>query len=690
MSRTVRVGVDVGGTFTDFVLLAGDGSTRTLKIPSTPRQPEHAVIEGVGTLLAQSDISPESVSEVLHGTTVGSNTLLQKAGARCGLITTAGFRDVLEIGRVRTPTMFDLSWRKPEPLVPRRWRLEVRERIAADGSVLEPLDTQGVLEAGRALVGQGIESIAICFLNSYVNPVHEQAAARVLAEAFAGISVTASVDVLPSMGEYERCSTTVVNAYVIPALRGYLTRLGQGLREIGIDAPLLIGNSNGGLSSAEVAQTKPVFFITSGRASGAVGAARLGTSIANPDLIAFDMGGTTASATMVRGGDVSRTHEYEFRDGISTPSRFIKAGGYMMRVPTVDVAEVGSGAGSIASLDEGGLLRVGPVSAGALPGPACYGLGGDKPTVTDANVALGLLPTVLGGGSMHLDREAAQAAIAHHIGEPAGLHVDDAAQGIRDVVNANMARAIRAVTVERGLDPRDFMLLAFGGSGPVHACDVAATLGMKRVLFPAAPGVFTAAGMLAGRLEHHFLRPFARYLDRLDPPALAMTRRDMEAAARTAFGMEGHGAEAVEFAFSLDMRFQGQEASLPVPLPAAPDAAALRRAFLDEYRATYGYVSDDRVEIVAVRLAATLADGQVLDFSAMRRADAVGGAEPRARRAHFGRNAGWIDAPVVSRAELVEAATGPLILESDDCTIVIPIGAKAEPDATGNLLVTLA
>lgn len=690
MSRTVRVGVDVGGTFTDFVLLAGDGSTRTLKIPSTPSQPERAVIEGIGTLLAQADTSPESVSEVLHGTTVGSNTLLQKTGARCGLITTAGFRDVLEIGRVRTPTMFDLSWRKPEPLVPRRWRLEVRERIAADGSVLVPLDTQGVVEAGEALVGQGIESIAICFLNSYVNPVHEQAAARVLAEAFAGISVTASVDVLPSMGEYERCSTTVVNAYVIPALRGYLTRLGQGLREIGIDAPLLIGNSNGGLSTAEVAQTKPVFFITSGRASGAVGAARLGASIGTPDLIAFDMGGTTASATMVRGGNVSRTHEYEFRDGISTPSRFIKAGGYMMRVPTVDVAEVGSGAGSIASLDEGGLLRVGPVSAGALPGPACYGLGGDRPTVTDANVALGLLPTVLGGGSLSLDREAAQAAIARHIGEPAGLHVDDAAQGIRDVVNANMARAIRAVTVERGLDPRDFMLLAFGGSGPVHACDVAETLGMKRVLFPATPGVFTAAGMLAGRLEHHFLRPFARYLDRLDPTALATTRHDMEAVARTAFGMDGYDADAVDFAFSLDMRFQGQEASLPVPLPATPDAGSLRCAYLDAYRETYGYVSDDRVEIVAVRLAASLSDGHVLDFSAMRRADMAGVVEPRLRRAHFGRKAGWIDAPVMTRAALVHATIGPLILESDDCTIVIPVGAKAEPDATGNLLVTLA
>ena len=527
MSRSVRIGVDVGGTFTDFVLLFRDGSIRTLKVPSTPQQPEAAVVEGLQNLLIQAEVTPSCVSEILHGTTVGSNTLLQRAGARCGLITTAGFRDVLEIGRIRTPTMFDLTWRKPEPLVPRRWRLEVRERIAADGSVVCPLDVNAVIDAGRFLVAQGIQSLVVCFLNSYINPVHEEQASSVLAEAFPTLSITASIDVLPSMGEYERCSTAVVNAYVVPTLRGYLKRLQQALRDIGVNAPMLVGNSNGGLSTSEIAQAKPVFFITSGRAAGAVGAARLGATIEAADLIAFDMGGTTASATLVRGGEVSRTHEYEFRDGISTPSRFIKAGGYLMRVPTVDVAEVGSGAGSIASVDEGGLLRVGPVSAGALPGPACYGLGGDLPTVTDANVVLGLLPETLGGGVLTLDRDAARRAISQHITQATGLTVDDAAQGIRDVVNSNMARAIRAVTVERGLDPRDFTLLAFGGSGPVHACDVAATLGMKRVLFPAAPGVFTAAGMLAGRLDNHFLRPLASRLDMLDMPTLASnSKRD--------------------------------------------------------------------------------------------------------------------------------------------------------------------
>ena len=342
MRRSIRIGVDVGGTFTDFVLLHDDGTTRTLKLPSTPESPELAVVEGVKALLDMAGIKAGRVAEVLHGTTVGSNTLLQKVGARCGLITTSGFRDVLEIGRIRTPTMFDLSWRKPEPLVRRRHRLEVAGRIAADGTVLTPLDTDAVVRAGAALIEEGVESVAICFLNSYVNPSHERLAARALAEAFPDLPVTASVDVLPSMGEYERCSTTVINAYVVPVLRGYLARLETGLRTLGINAPLLIGNSNGGLSTAAAAQCKPVFFITSGRASGAVGAARLGASVGTPDLIAFDMGGTTASATLVRAGDVSRTHEYEFRDGISTPSRFIKAGGYMMRVPTVDVAEVGT------------------------------------------------------------------------------------------------------------------------------------------------------------------------------------------------------------------------------------------------------------------------------------------------------------------------------------------------------------
>ena len=527
-----RLSIDIGGTFTDLVLARAEGRSFSRKVSSTPAAPEDAVMTGLALILADAELPASALQEVRHGTTVGSNTLLQKAGARTGLITTRGFRDVLEIGRLRTPGMFDLTWDKPEPLIARRHRLEANERIAASGEVLRPLDVDDILAAGRFFRAEGIESVALCFLNSYRNPAHERQAAELFAKAFPEIFVTASVDVLPEAGEYERTSTAAVNAYVLPALRGYLDRLEQQLRQAGVTAPLLIGNSNGGLSAVKVAQAKPVFFISSGRASGAVGGARLGHAMNERDLIVFDMGGTTASAALVRDGELERTNEYEFRAGMSVPSRFIKAGGYMMRVPTVDVAEVGSGAGSIAAIDAGGLLVVGPNSAGARPGPACYGLGGTQPTVTDANAVLGLLPPMLAGGAVALDLDAARTAIARSLGVPLGLDVEQAALGIRKVANANMVRAIRAVTIERGLDPRELTLLAFGGSGPAHACDLARMLEIERVLFPPGPGVFTATGMLAGAAEHHELRPIGMPLAAVIREEVEALRDEMQVAAR--------------------------------------------------------------------------------------------------------------------------------------------------------------
>ncbi len=323
------------------------------KGPSTPAKPEQAVLTGIRQITETAGLDVSKVTEVVHGTTVGSNTLLQKVGAKTGLITTKGFRDVLEIGRVRTPTMFDLSWEKAVPLIARRFRLEVDERSTADGRILKPLNEQEVIEIGRFFESEGVESVAICFLNSYRNPENETRALEVMNKHFPNMWVTASVSVLPEIREYERTSTTAVNAYVLPSLRAYFERLENGLREIGVSAPLLISNSNGGLSSAKMAQEKPVFFISSGRSAGVVGAGRLGEAMGEKDLVVFDMGGTTASASLIHKGELSRANEYEFRAGISTPSRFIKAGGYLMRVPTVDVAEVGSGAGSIASIDEG-------------------------------------------------------------------------------------------------------------------------------------------------------------------------------------------------------------------------------------------------------------------------------------------------------------------------------------------------
>ena len=687
MIRTGRLSVDIGGTFTDLVLLRDDGLTFSAKVSSTPSAPEEAVMTGMADILQAASMRANELTEVLHGTTVGSNTLLQKLGARTGLLTTRGFRDVLEIGRLRTPGMFDLTWEKPEPLVARRYRLEAAERTLADGTILTPLDSDDVSRAAAFFEAEGIEAVAVCFLNSYRNPANERLAAELLARACPGIAVTASVDVLPEAGEYERSSTVAVNAYVLPALRGYLGRLEARLRQAGVAAPVLIGNSNGGLSASEVARRKPVFFISSGRSSGAAGAARLGTALGEPDLVAFDMGGTTASAALVHRGVLGRTHEYEFRAGMSVPSRFIKAGGYMMRVPTVDVAEVGNGAGSIASIDAAGLLSVGPLSAGADPGPVCYGLGGQRPTVTDANVVLGYLPPRLAGGSLELDVEAARVAIGQGIGHSLGLSAEAAAHGIREIANANMVRAIRAVTVERGLDPRELTLLAFGGSGPVHACALAAMLGITRVIFPPSPGVFTATGMLAGSVEHHELRPVQAGLDSLAPAMVQSLLAGMREAATVALVEQGYSAASVSFEEEIDLRLQGQEAALSIPLETF-DRPALRQAFVAAYRDTYGYTPGDAVEAAALRLRAHASTARPLDFTALKAAPAPVGAASGARPVFFGRARGT-ETPIVPRDAAMAPMRGPLIIEGADTTIVIPPGASVEPHPTGSLVATL-
>lgn len=689
-----RIGVDIGGTFTDLVLLDDNGQVTFTKVSSTPAAPEEAVLTGVQRILEQAGLHTRDVCEVLHGTTVGSNTMLQKVGAKCGLLTTRGFRDVLEIGRVRTPTMFDLSWDKPVPLVERRYRYEIDERVLASGEILRATPVDQVLEAGAFFRSEGIESVAICFINSYKNKTNEAAALKAFAEYFPDISVTASISVLPEMREYERTSTTVVNAYVLPALRTYLQRLESGLKRIGVNAPLLVSNSNGGLSSASIAQDTPVFFISSGRSAGVVGAGRLGEARSDKDLVVFDMGGTTASASLIQDGQLARTNEYEFRAGISTPSRFIKAGGYMMRVPTIDVAEVGSGAGSVAWIDAGGLLSVGPMSAGAFPGPVCYGIGGEKPTVTDANAVLGFLPQQLANGTMELNLAAARDAIESLLAQPLGITVEEAAVGIREVVNINMARTIKAVTVERGVDPRDFTLTAFGGSGPVHACDLARALDMKQVVFPAAPGVFTAMGMLAGSVERYFVHPSLALLDQLDIKDLSAQIERMRGEACQALAKEGYGAERIEFLFDLDMRFRGQDYEIAVRIPETLDEearAALRRDFLAAYEAMYGYASEDAIECASIRLLARGVAARTLDFNDVRTAKIDTPHAPlSSRRVYFDRQTGWVETPILARAAVTGAIKGPVILESSDTTIVIPPRWSATVDSIGSVIASFA
>jgi N-methylhydantoinase A len=690
--RQARIGVDIGGTFTDLVLLDDKGRVHFSKVSSTPDRPEEAVLTGIRNILEAAGVRASHVIEVLHGTTVGSNALLQKSGAKCGLITTKGFRDILEIGRIRTPSMFDLAWDKPDPLIRRRHRCEVTERVSATGKVLQAVRVEEVCEVGAFFAAESIESIAICFLNSYVNPINERQAQETLRSAFPHMWVTPSVAVLPEIREYERTSTTAVNAYVLPVLRSYLHRLECGLHEIGVTAPLLVSNSNGGLAAAAVAQDKPVFFISSGRSAGVVGAQRLGQAIGESNLIVFDMGGTTASASLIKDERISRTNEYEFRAGISAPSRFIKAGGYLMRVPAIDVAEVGSGAGSIAWIDAGGLLHVGPLSAGAAPGPACYGTGGKQATVTDANVTLGILPATLAGGSLQLDVNLARTAIERDLAQPLDLSIEQAAFGVREVANANMARAIRAVTIERGLDPRDFALLAFGGSGPVHACDLARGLGIGRVIFPRAPGVFTGMGMLAGDVEHHFLRAFPALLHELQPDAMNWVMKQLRREAKVAMAEEGYDESHVELHFELDMRFRGQDSELPIAvaeLVTNAHSRLLRADFLAAYRAAYGYASEDDVETVNLRLRAVGVNKNPLDFTVLTTTAIDHLSASGQRRVYVDRLQEWQDVRWMNRSQFSGHVQGPMVLESPDSTIFIPSHASATYDRAGNIIATL-
>ncbi len=694
-ARAARIGCDIGGTFTDVILQHPDGRLFVNKTSTTPQQPGQAVVAGIRALLAQSGLAPETVGEVVHGTTVASNTILQKTGARTGVLATRGFRDVLEIGRIRTPTMFDLAWRKPEPLAPRRYRLEVNERIAADGSVVRPLDVDEVRAAARQLEAEGVEAVAVCFINSYANPAHEIEAKHILESEFPGLLVTASCDVLPEIREYERTSTTVVNAYILPAMRSYLARLQRDLATIGIRAPLHVMASNGGMIGIAAASERPVFAVASGPAGGVTGAARLGASARAHDLIVFDMGGTTAKASIIEGGAPSLTNEYEFRDGISTPSRFLKGGGYVLKVPAIDIAEVGAGGGSIAAVDAGGLLGVGPQSAGADPGPACYRLGNERPTVTDANLVLGYLnPVALAGGSLAVDPAAAQAAVARDVGAPLGLSALDAAHGIRHIANVNMARAIRAVTVERGRDPRDMTLVAFGGSGPTHAVDVARLLGTRRVIVPVMAGVFSAGGMLAADAEHDFLRAATCRLESADAAQLEAVAAALRAQGREALAAEGYGAEAVSMVLKADLRFVGQSSELTLALrDGAVDRTALnalRAAFLVAYRETFGYAADEPVELVNLRLSARGHRGDRLAFDALRVDAAALAGSAGERLASFARGAPPVTTPVIARSEIgARKRAGPLIIESYDTTIVVPPGAGARADAVGNVLLEL-
>jgi N-methylhydantoinase A len=685
-SPGVRIAVDIGGTFTDIVLARDDGRLHQSKVSTTPADPAHAVVEGVRDLLARLQIAPGDVLEVLHGTTVGSNTILQKRGSPMALLTTRGFRDVLEIGRIRMPVMFDLSWAKPAPLVPRRHRYEVAERIGADGAVVAPLDESEVSAAAERMLEAGIEAVAICFINSYKNAEHEARAEDIVRRAAPGLAVCSSHTILPEMKEYERTSTTVVNAYLLRTMRSYLGRLEAALKDIGITGPLLVMTSNGGMLPAAAAAEKPVFVVASGPAGGVIGAARLGEACGLRDLIVFDMGGTTAKAVLIEGGSPTMTSEYEFREGMSTSSRFIKAGGYMLKVPAIDIAEVGAGGGSLAAIDKGGLLRVGPESAGADPGPVCYDRGNTRPTVTDANVALGYLnPSALAGGQLAIRQELIAPTLDEHVAQPLGIGVVEAAHGIRSVANALMARAIRAVTVERGRDPRDLALVAIGGNGGGHAVDIARQLGISHVLVPALSGVFSAVGMLAADVEHTLVTTMLAPLGQLQPATLEAAMAHLRQAGEERLAADGYAPARRQFVWSAELRYEGQASELPVAFE-DPRPELLARDFTAAYRALYGYDDDSDIELVRLRLVARGLRDKRLDFADVRFEELPSAMHQESRAVAAQRGHPPVTMPVVARAVLGETPRpGPFIVEEFDATIVVPAGARARRDAAGTV-----
>ena len=686
-----RLAVDIGGTFTDVVLLAPDGRYWTKKVSSTPGNYAVGILEGVAQVLSDRGLTGPAVQQIIHGTTVASNTILENKGARTALITTRGFRDVLELRRLRVPQLYSVFYEPPTPLVERRLRLEVGERVDSGGAVIEPLNDEDVEAALDRIEQEGAESVAVCFLHSYRNGAHERRVGAAIRERLPDVYVSLSVDVLPEIREYERTSTTVVNSYLGPIVKTYLDSLEEQLGASDISAPVHIMQSNGGIMSARQAAGTPVKIVESGPAAGVVGGDETGKRVGLPNLITFDMGGTTAKASLIEDGQRSWTTEHEIGAGISLSSRLVKGGGHAIKVPVMDLAEVGAGGGSIVWIDRGGALRVGPRSAGAMPGPACYDTGGTEPTVTDANVVLGYVnPRRLAGGAVELKPELSTRVVEERVAGPLGMDTLEAAHGVHTVANVTMIRAIRAVSTYRGRDPRDFSMLAFGGSGPIHAVAMARSLSVSTVIVPPASGVFSAVGLLQAQAENHFVLTFFGRLSQVDPATLDGAYGTMMSRAEASLTDEGYGAADLVWQRSADLRYVGQAYELTVQAPkgrlGAPEVGLLEEKFHDEHERTYGHKApDEAVEIVNLRLTARAASGQSEPITPVAGAD---GHERTSRDVYFGPDHGSLETPIVSRSDLTSARVdGPMVVEEYDVTTVVPPGSSARLDEWSNIVI---
>jgi N-methylhydantoinase A len=686
-----RVGFDVGGTFTDFALQTPTGELLTGKRLTTFPDPSEACVAGLEELLARAGVPWGNLAQAVHGTTLGSNIVIERKGRGVALITTRGFRDVLIIGREKRYQVYDLQIEKPAPLLPRRLIREVTERVRYDGTVLIPLDEAETRRVVRELVGRGITTIAVCLLHSYVNPAHERRVAEIIREEAPHVAVSLSHEVSPTFREYERTSTTVVNAYVMTALAAYLKQLQSEMRARGYRGRLFVMQSSGGIATAEAMERYPVRMIESGPAAGALMAAVYGELTGYRDLIAFDMGGTTAKLALIEKGRPFMTSLFELHKVNLAPGS-----GIPMNIQALDIVEIGAGGGSIAKVQRG-VIAVGPESAGSTPGPACYGQGGEEPTVTDANLVLGYLnPGYFAGGTMRLDPGAARYAIEQNVARPLGLSTEQAAWGIHQIVTSNMELATRVVSIERGRDPRDLTFIAFGGAGPLHGCRLARALGIPHVIIPVAAGVTAAIGLLAAEVKFDVARTYICRLEEVELEHLNRIYREMEIQAVTVLRESAVTGE-VAVLRSADVRYLGQGYELTVGVASGPLGPAemnrLRASFDETYAARYGYANPaEPVEVVNWKLSAIGTGPRVSLPKFERRASGLDEALKGRRPAFFPETDGFVECPVFDRYRLSPGGelTGPALVEERDSTTVLPPGARAVVDEYGSLIVEVA
>jgi len=686
-----RIGVDIGGTFTDFALFGSAAAPLCIhKQLTTPREPSAAVLEGIGKLLADNSVPIEAVTEVVHGTTLVTNAVIERKGAATGMLVTAGFRDILDMGYESRYDLYDLRLKFPSPVVPRRLRAEVPERMRHDGTVEQRLDRESVRKAVAALARKGgIEAIAVCLLHSYANPAHEQTIRALIEKEFPELYVSCSADVFPNMREFERWTTTAINAFTQPMFDRYLRRLEDGLGAQGFRGRLYIMTSSGGTVTPETARRYPVRALESGPAAGALMSAHHGRTLAIDHLLAFDMGGTTAKGALIRGGaplkkymmEVARVHEFK------------RGSGLPVRIPVIDMIEIGAGGGSLAGVDDRGVLRVGPRSAGADPGPACYGRGGTGAALTDANLILGYLdPGFFLGGAMSLDKAAAARAITEAVAKPLSLTLERAAWGMHEIINEDVARAFRVHASERGFDYRGAAMVAFGGSGPVHAMSIARKLKIPRVIFPVGAGVMSALGLLISPLSFEVARSRRVYLADLDGAEFAAEFRRLIDQASGFLHRAGTAAADITITLRLDMRYQGQGHEIEVTLPRATELDSLFAELPQIYARTYAetyLVSflEEPVEIINWKVEAT---GPAPAFTTGYR---IGDAAPASARkgtrpVFLGEATGYVETPVYDRYALAPGAriAGPAIVEERESTCVIGSGDVAEVDERYNLV----